>query len=110
MINLPIEILSRDRVHLRFLKAPEAHWYYEADEDEIDLTKATNIHDAFDPNDETKTTTHILFQYKCSDDRIRWLCLPVDNEPELTAEDYLEWCASSCGMTYNAYIGKPWLD
>ena len=31
-------------------------------------------------------------------------------EPDITPEDYLEWCASSCGMTYNAYIGKPWLD
>lgn len=31
-------------------------------------------------------------------------------EEELSQEDYLEWCASSCGMTYNAYIGKPWLD
>ena len=31
-------------------------------------------------------------------------------EEELSQEDYLEWCASSCGTTYNAYIGKPWLD
>lgn len=30
--------------------------------------------------------------------------------PDITPEDYIEWCASSCGMTYNAYIGKPWLD
>lgn len=29
---------------------------------------------------------------------------------DLSQEDYLEWCASSCGTTYNAYIGKPWLD
>lgn len=32
------------------------------------------------------------------------------SEWEPTAEDYTEWCAASCGMTYNAYIGKPWLD
>lgn len=31
-------------------------------------------------------------------------------EEELSQEDYLEWCASSCGTTYNAYIGKPWID
>lgn len=31
-------------------------------------------------------------------------------EEELSQEDYLEWCASSCGTTYNAYIGKSWLD
>ncbi len=31
-------------------------------------------------------------------------------EDDISQEDYLEWCASSCGMTYNAYIGKPWLD
>ena len=33
-----------------------------------------------------------------------------EDDWEPTAEDYLEWRASSCGMTYNAYIGKPWLD
>lgn len=33
-----------------------------------------------------------------------------DWEPDITPEDYTEWCASSCGMTYNAYLGKPWLD
>lgn len=34
----------------------------------------------------------------------------VEDDFEITDEDYLEWCAASCGMTYNAYIGKPWLD
>ena len=29
---------------------------------------------------------------------------------EVSAEDYNEWAAASCGMTYNEYIGKPWLD
>lgn len=33
-----------------------------------------------------------------------------DWEPELTAEDYAEWCAASCGCGYYTYIGKPWLD
>lgn len=31
-------------------------------------------------------------------------------EEELSQEDYLEWCAASCGITYNDYTGKPWLD
>lgn len=31
-------------------------------------------------------------------------------EEDLSQEDYLEWCASSCGTTYNAYIGRPWED
>lgn len=34
----------------------------------------------------------------------------ADDDFEITDEDYLEWCAASCGMTYNAYCGKPWLD
>ena len=109
MKNLPIEMLN-ERVHLRFLRAPEAHWYYLANEDEIDLCKAERIHDAFDPDDETHTTTHILFLYKCSDGVTRWLCLPEPYEPDISPEDFTEWCAASCGMTYNAYIGKPWLD
>ena len=33
-----------------------------------------------------------------------------EDDFELSPEDYAEWCAASCGMTYNAYIGKPWLD
>lgn len=33
-----------------------------------------------------------------------------DDYEEISAEDYAEWCAASCGMTYNEYIGKPWLD
>lgn len=110
MINLPVEILSHDRVHLRSLRMPEARWFYEADEDEVDLCRATNIREAFDPNDATHTPTHLIFRYKCSDGRNRTLCVPIDNEPELTAEDYAEWCAASCGCGYYTYIGKPWLD
>lgn len=108
MKNLPAEVLN-ERVHLRS-RQTIGGWYHLADEDAIDLTKAWDIRDAFHPDDETKTPTHITFWYRCSDGMNRLLCLPQEQEPELTAEDYLEWCASSCGMTYNAYIGKPWLD
>lgn len=109
MKNLPAELLN-ERIYLRSLRAPEAHWYYLADEDEVDLTKATAIRNAFDPDDETQTPTHIVFRYTCSDGRNRILCLSQEQEPDITAEDFTEWCASSCGMTYNAYIGKPWED
>lgn len=109
MKNLPIEMLD-ERIHLRFLRSPEAHWYHLADEDEIDLTKATDIRDAFDPYDETHTPTYITFRYTCSDGFTRWLCLPIDNEPELTAEDLTEWQAASSGCGYYTFIGKPWLD
>lgn len=110
MTNLPVEILSNDRVYLRSLRMPSGQWFYEADEDEIDLSKATAIRNAFDPDDDTHTPTHIIFRYKCSDGYVRGLCLPLDNEPELTAEDYAEWCSASCGVGYYTYIGKPWLD
>lgn len=109
MTNLPVEMLY-ERIHLRFLRAPEAHWYHLADEDEVDLTKAKNIHDAFHPDDPTHTPTHILFQYKCSDGYTRWLCLPIDNDPEPTAEDLAEWQAASSGCGYYTFTGKPWLD
>lgn len=34
-----------------------------------------------------------------------------DYDPfEPSYEDYIEWCAASCGMTYNEYIGRPWED
>ncbi len=109
MTNLPVEMLH-ERIYLQGVKTPEAHWFYLADEDEIDLSKATEIRDAYDPDDETHTPTHIVFRYTCSDGWNRILCLPQEQESEITAEDFTEWCASSCGMTYNAYIGKPWLD
>ena len=109
MLNLPVEMLN-ERIHLRSLRMPESHWFYLADEDEVDLSKATDIKDAFDPDDPTHTPTHILFRYTCSDGWNRILCLPQEQEPELTAEDYAEWCAASCGCGYYTYIGKPWLD
>ena len=87
-----------------------AHWYHLADEDEIDLTKATHIRDAFHPDDPSHTPTHILFRYTCSDGVTRTLCLPQEHEPELTAEDLAEWQAASSGCGYYTFIGKPWLD
>lgn len=109
MMNFPVEMLN-ERIHLRALHAPESHWYYLADEDEVDLSKATDIVDAFDPDDPTHTPTHILFRYTCSDGWKRLLCLPIDNDTEPTAEDLAEWQAASCGCGYYTYIGKPWLD
>lgn len=37
------------------------------------------------------------------------VAMPVVEEA-VSTEDYLEWAAASCGMTYNAYIGRPWED
>lgn len=109
MKNLPVEMLN-ERIHLR-TRQTIGGWYHLADEDEVDLSKATNLHSAFHPDDPTHTPTHTLFQYKCSDGYTRWLCLPEEpEEPELTAEDYAEWCAASCGVGYYTYIGMPWLD
>jgi len=43
--------------------------------------------------------------------RFRTRCQEEEEElEEISAEDYNEWAAASCGMTYNEYIGKPWLD
>lgn len=43
--------------------------------------------------------------------RFRTNCKEQEEElEEISAEDYIEWAAASCGMTYNEYIGKPWLD
>lgn len=43
--------------------------------------------------------------------RFRTNCKEQEEElEEISAEDYNEWAAASCGMTYNEYIGKPWLD
>lgn len=43
--------------------------------------------------------------------RFRARCQEEEEElEEISAEDYNEWAAASCGMTYNEYIRKPWLD
>jgi hypothetical protein len=42
--------------------------------------------------------------------RFRAHCGEEEELEEISAEDYAEWAAASCGMTYNEYIGKPWLD
>lgn len=42
--------------------------------------------------------------------RFRTHCQELEELEEVSAEDYNEWAAASCGMTYNEYIGKPWLD
>lgn len=108
MKNLPVEVLN-ERVHLRS-RQTIGGWYHLANEDEIDLMKAFKIRDAFHPDDETRTVTHILFWYPCSDGVIRLLCLPEEPEPELTAEDLAEWQSASSGCGYYTFIGKPWLD
>lgn len=110
MINLPVEILSRERLYLQAVKSPRPFCYYLADEDEIDLTRATKIRTAYDPWDDNKEHPYIVFRYTCSDGINRSLCLPDEPEQEITAEDYAEWCSASCGVGYYTYIGKPWLD
>ena len=42
--------------------------------------------------------------------RFRSHCQELEELEEISAEDYNEWAAASCGMSYNEYIGKPWLD
>lgn len=42
--------------------------------------------------------------------RFRTHCQELEELEEVSMEDYNEWAAASCGMTYNEYIGKPWLD
>ena len=62
----------------------------------------------WDEGEDVDGNRYHLVRYTFSDGWTRLCALYC--EPDITAEDLTEWCASSCGVTYNTYIGKPWLD
>jgi hypothetical protein len=78
---------------------------YELDEDLIDWDRG-HIRFIDEATDDRGNKFHLV-RYTATDG-INRLCALYNDDP--SPEDVTEWCASSCGMTYNAYIGKPWLD
>ena len=76
---------------------------YLLDDELLDINKARYIDSATDD----RGYNYHLVRYSCSDGFNRLCAMQVDDVSE---EDVIEWQASSCGMTYNTYIGKPWLD
>lgn len=100
MKNLPAELLSRHRL---INSHGMAVTVYALDEEAINWDKVRFKGEATDSNG---GRWHLV-RYTATDG-INRLCALYNDEP--TAEDFTEWCASSCGMTCNAYIGKPWLD
>ena len=80
------------------------HMVCELDEDLINWNKVRFI---MEGHSESGCTYHLV-RYTCSDG-VNRLCA-IYCMSDITAKDFTEWCASSCGMTYNAYVGKPWLD
>ena len=102
MKNLPAEII--DRIYLHNTKCATT-WAWHLDTNLVDFDKVRYL---WKSGQDDRGCTYDIVRYSCSDG-INRLCA-LYHEEDITAEDFTEWCASSCGMTYNAYIGKPWLD
>ena len=100
MSNLPVELLNRHYLTNTHGMGVNA---YALDEDLINWDRVRFLDEA---TDAMGGKWHLV-RYTTTDG-INRLCALYNDEP--TAEDCTEWCAASCGMTYNAYIGKPWLD
>ena len=101
MKNLPAELLTR--LYLTNSHGMKVH-AYELDDEEANLDKVRFLDTA---TDDRGYQFHLV-RYTATDGINRLCALFIETEP--TTEDFAEWCASSCGMTYNAYINKPWMD
>ena len=102
MKNLPVELI--EKIHLRNTRCA-AEWVWKADADLIDWDRVRFMHKS---GQDDRGFTYDLIRYTCSDGTNRLLA--VYQETDISGEDYAEWAAASCGLTYGAYIGRPWED
>jgi len=104
LLNLP-EVTDVNRWIISRHKGKQGHRVPILDEEAIDWSKVRHMDEA----DDLFGYSYWLIRYTCSDG-INRLCAVRWDDPAELAEDFTEWAAASCGMTYNEYIGKPWLD